>query len=80
MASYHQSNFGAFAVSIPTDRAGFTHTTQREWLAAELDWGIEAGRCCLAHKRARCRELAQESRAAIHLAECAVQDWRSADA
>jgi hypothetical protein len=77
MASYHRSNFGAFGRKIPTDRHGFTHTTIDEWMAAALDWGIPAGRCCLAHKRERCRELAQESRAAIHLAECEVQDWRA---
>ena len=75
MASYHQSNFGAYGLKMPTDRAGYTHTTQREWMAADIDWGTDVG--WRSYRRDRCRELAQESRAAIHLAECAVQDWRA---
>lgn len=74
MASYHKSNLGDFGRALVTDRQGYTHTTIRDWLAA--DNGADLDDMSAGEKRDWARDQASAARQAIAKGEAAAEEWR----
>lgn len=74
MASYHKSNLGDFGRSLITDRQGYTHTTIRDWLAADM--GADLDDMTAGERRDWAREQAAAARAALSKGEAAASKWQ----
>ena len=75
MSAIHKTNFGDFGRTLPCDLEGYLYTTQTEWMSAKMDAQTWRGYTA-AQKRAACREMAADARAALAAANRAVATWQ----
>jgi hypothetical protein len=76
MAKYHVTRFGSFGGGIPTDMDGYTYTTAREWMSANVDWAGHKPSRRDPYFRDWAEERADTARHAIAAAEDAIMEWR----
>lgn len=74
---FKADNYGMFGGSIPTDREGYSYTTQAGWMGANMNWGpVGSGRGSRAYRLEYCRGLAKQTREAVKAADRALAKWR----
>jgi hypothetical protein len=78
VSATHKTNLGDFGRALRCDLDGYTYTTQAEWMRANMD-GMTWQGYTAAQKRAACREMAADARAALASATRAVATWQAGD-